>query len=664
MTSENFDLTFDSAVPNRLEEFKAMAGFPLPKGAAMALIRLTQRESTSLAVLAHALKADPVFSVRLIKVANGASGNEHRPVVSLRDAVSVLGIPAIRALALGFSLLSNYRSGTCRNFDYSRFWSHSLARAVALQLLTGATQRSEAEEAFSVGLLASIGELTLAELFPEQYADLLERHRHGSSRRLIDLEQEALGISHNVLTGLVMLDCGLPEDCVESAQWFEDCEEQNLPEDSTQFVTRYLLVLADHVAGICVAPQAEWRKLMPRLFQLGARLGFDAAALIAICDRAAHEWREWGPALEVDTGPMPRFENVPAEPAMPLKKLHEPAVASSANGGQGISILVVGDQERVRKQLCAVLTAAGHSVFEAADGRQGFAMAVELRPQIMLVDLQVGEMDGIELTHSLRQLAIGHSIYILLLTGTNLLAGTDDDKKLVEAFEAGVDDFLIMPITPRVLAARLRAGQRVVKLQEDLARDQEEIRRISAELSATNQQLREVGMTDMLTGCPNRRYAMDRIQQEWATATRGQRPLACMVINIDNFKQVNDSHGHAAGDTVLKLVAGALKDEMRAQDVLARTGGDEFMVICPDTTLDAALACAERIRAMVETVPFVSAAQYVRGSVSVGVAVRDAATSDPDALIRLADQSAYLAKRRRNAVATVQSISAVFVLSA
>jgi len=664
MTSENFDLTFDSAVPNRLEEFKAMAGFPLPKGAAMALIRLTQRESTSLAVLAHALKADPVFSVRLIKVANGASGNEHRPVVSLRDAVSVLGIPAIRALALGFSLLSNYRSGTCRNFDYSRFWSHSLARAVALQLLTGATQRSEAEEAFSVGLLASIGELTLAELFPEQYADLLERHRHGSSRRLIDLEQEALGISHNVLTGLVMLDCGLPEDCVESAQWFEDCEEQNLPEDSTRFVTRYLLVLADHVAGICVAPQAEWRKLMPRLFQLGARLGFDAAALIAICDRAAHEWREWGPALEVDTGPMPRFENVPAEPVMPLKKLHEPAVASIANGGQGISILVVGDQERVRKQLCAVLTAAGHSVFEAADGRQGFAMAVELRPQIMLVDLQVGEMDGIELTHSLRQLAIGHSIYILLLTGTNLLAGTDDDKKLVEAFEAGVDDFLIMPITPRVLAARLRAGQRVVKLQEDLARDQEEIRRISAELSATNQQLREVGMTDMLTGCPNRRYAMDRIQQEWATATRSQRPLACMVINIDNFKQVNDSHGHAAGDTVLKLVAGALKDEMRAQDVLARTGGDEFMVICPDTTLDAALACAERIRAMVETVPFVSAAQYVRGSVSVGVAVRDAATSDPDALIRLADQSAYLAKRRRNAVATVQSISAVFVLSA
>ncbi|MCK9382961.1 MAG: diguanylate cyclase [Sulfuritalea sp.] len=683
MTSATTQLVSDPAVLRRLEEIKAMDDFPVAKGSAMALIRLTQRESTPLAVLAHALKADPTFSVRLIKVANGVSSNEHRPVVSVRDAISVLGVPAVRALALGFSLLSNHRSGNCANFDYSRFWSHSLARAVALQLATGATQRSEAEEAFSVGLLARVGELVLAELFAVQYAELLQRRGQEPTHRLIDLEQRAFGISHNVLTASLLLDCGLPEDCVDSGQFFEGCEEQRLQEGSTQFVTRHLLALADRIADVCVAPQAEWRKLMPRLFQLGARLGFDAAALIAICDRAAHEWREWGPALEIDAGPMPRFEDVPPEPAAPPKmaepvapqkrtadqaappkKASQAAPPPRADSGQGMSILVVGDQERARKQLCAVLTAAGHSVSEAAGGRQGLAMALELRPQIMLVDLQAGEMDGIQLTDSLRQFAAGRSIYILLLTGTNLLTGTDDDEKLVKAFEAGVDDFLIMPITPRVLAARLRAGQRVVRLQEELVRDQEEIRRISAALSATNQQLREVGTTDMLTGCPNRRYAMDRLQQEWAMATRSQRPLACMVINIDNFKQVNDSYGHDAGDTVLKLVAGALKDEMRAQDVLARTGGDEFMVICPDTTLDAALACAERIRAMIETVPLVSAAQYVRGSVSVGVAVRDAATGDPDALIRLADQSAYLAKRRRNAVATVQSISPASVRSA
>jgi len=659
MTSEKSDPVFDSAVLNRLEEIKAMEDFPLPRGAAMAVIRLTQRESTSLAVLAHALKADPIFSVRLIKVANGASGNEHRPVVSLRDAVSVLGVPAVRALAMGFSLLSSHRGGQCGNLDYARFWSHSLARAVALQLLTGATQSTEAEEAFSVGLLARVGELVLAELFPRQYEELLDRRRREPSNRLIDLEQETFGISHNVLTASMMFDFGLPEDYIEAAQLFEDGGEPGPQDAAAQLVTRQLLELADHVADICVAPRAGWRRLMPRLFQLGARLGLDVIVLIAICDRAAHEWREWGSALEVDTGPTPRFENVPAEPEAPRTAANEPAAAASPGDGQGISILVVGDQDRVRMQLCEVLSAAGHTVFEAANGGQGLAMAIELRPQVMLVDLQAGEMDGIELTRSLRQSAVGRCIYILLLTGTHLLTGTDDDEKLVEAFEAGVDDFLTLPIKPRVLAARLRAGQRVVGLQEELARDQDEIRRISAELSATNQQLQEAGMTDMLTGCPNRRYAMDRIQQEWAMATRSQRPLACMIINIDNFKQVNDSHGHDAGDTVLKLVAGALKDEMRAQDVLARTGGDEFLVICPDTTLEAAMACAERIRAVVETLPIVSDAHNARGSVSIGVAVRDAATAEPNALIRLADHSVYLAKRRRNAVATVQSIAPV-----
>ena len=727
MTSENFDLTFAAAPLDRLQELKAMEDFPVPKGPAMALIRLTQRESTSLGVLAHALKADPVFSVRLLKVANGANGTEKPPIVSLRDAVSVLGVPAVRGLAMGFSLLSNHRSGKCGSFDYPRFWSHALARAVGLPLLTGAIQRSESEEAFSVGLLARVGELALAELFPQQYAEIMERRRQEPSQRMVDLEQQAFGTSHDALTASMLLDCGLPEDCIESARLFEGCEEQSLEKGSDPFVTRHLLALADRIADVCVAPQAEWRRLMPRLFRLGSRLGFDSSALIATCDRIAHEWREWGPTLEVDIGPMPHFEDVPveeiepapvprveavpaiavdtspvppvalvpavevltvhvptveapapkgeavrkpsveaapAEPPAPPKQAETPAAAPAARSGQGMRILVVGDQERVRKQLCEALTTAGHSVSEAANGRQGLAMALELQPQIMLVDLQSGGMDGIELTDSLRQFKVGRGIYILLLTGTNLLSGTADDEKLVQAFEAGVDDFLVMPIKPRVLAARLRAGQRVVGLHEDLAREQEEIRRISAELSATNQKLQAVGMTDMLTGCPNHRAAMDRIQQEWAMATRSERPLACMAIEIDDFKMVNDIHGHEAGDTVLRLVASTLKEEMRAQDVLARTGGDEFMVICPDTTLEAALACAERMRAAIETLPIVSAAEKLRGSVSIGVAVRDAATTDPEALIRLAGQSVYLAKRRRNTVATVQSRSPVSAMSA
>lgn len=649
MTGEKTRPELDFTGRTRLEEIKAMEAYPLPRGAALALVRLSQRESTSLAVLAHAIKADPAFSVQVIKVANGVGGADHGPVISLRDAVNVLGVPAVRALATGFSLLANYRSGPCRNFDYPRYWSQALVRALTLQLLAPACDGCPPAEAFSAGLLARSGELVLATLFPQQYSDLLQRRCAAPDARLADLETEAFAITHATIAASVMQDCGLPVVYIAAVDGFDLPESQAYPEGSGSYNANNMLALADVVADICVAPPSEWRALMPRLFQLGARLSLKGEALIAQCDRIAHEWREWGALLGVETGPAPHFEE--------SSELRQPAPAPLAPAAPAIAgtptdrmcILVVGDQARVRNPLCGVLTAAGHQVFEAADGRQGLAMAVELQPQIMLVDAQAAELDGLELTRTLRQFKAGRSIYVMVL------AARDDDAELVRAFEAGADDFLCLPAPPPVLAARLRAGQRVAWLQEELARDQEEIRRISAELSVSNQQLQDVGMTDLLTGCPNRRYAMDRIQQEWAMATRSQRPLSCMVIDIDNLKQVNDAHGHVAGDMVLKLVASAFKDEMRAQDVLARSGGDEFLVICPDTTLQAAMACAERMRAAVESLPIVGGAQAVRGSVSIGVAVRDASVADPDALIRLADQGAYLAKRSRNTVATVQS---------
>ncbi|MFH1873114.1 MAG: diguanylate cyclase [Pseudomonadota bacterium] len=649
MTSEKTHSELDFTGRTRLEEIKAMEAYPLPKGAALALVRLSQRESTSLAVLAHAIKADPVFSVQVIKVANGVGGADHGPVISLRDAVSVLGVPAVRALATGFSLLANYRSGPCRNFDYPRYWSQALVRALTLQLLAAGCDGCPPADAFSAGLLARSGELVLAALFPQHYSDLLQRQRVAPDLRLADIELEAFAITHATIAASVMQDCGLSMVYIAAVDGFGLPESQAYPEGSGACNARNVLALADLIADICVAPPGQWRALMPGLFQLGARLSLKGEALIAQCDRIAHEWREWGGLLGIETGPAPHFEESPGlrQPAPTPVAPAAPAVAGTS--ADRMCILVVGDQARVRNPLCGALTTAGHQVFEAADGRQGLAMAVELQPQIMLVDAQAAELDGLELTRTLRQFKAGRSIYVMVL------AARDDDAELVRAFAAGADDFLCLPVPPTVLAARLRAGQRVARLQEELACEQEEIRRISAELSVSNRQLQDVGMTDLLTGCPNRRCAMDRIQQEWAMATRSQRPLACMVIDIDNLKQVNDSHGHVAGDMVLKLVASAFKDEMRAQDVLARSGGDEFLVICPDTTLQAALACAERMRAAAANLPIVGGAQTSRGSVSIGVAVRDASVADPDALIRLADQGAYLAKRSRNTVATVQS---------
>ena len=130
-------------------------------------------------------------------------------------------------------------------------------------------------------------------------------------------------------------------------------------------------------------------------------------------------------------------------------------------------------------------------------------------------------------------------------------------------------------------------------------------------------------MTDFLTGFPNRRYAMERIEQEWASATRSNRSLACLVIDLDEFKRINDAHGHDVGDVVLRQASIALKRGLRAHDVISRTGGDEFLVICPDTTLTAAIACAERVRKSVASTTVVAGNVEIHPSISVGVAVRE-----------------------------------------
>lgn len=620
----------------KFDQLKAAGDLPSPKGAALAIIRLTQRDDVPMADLARAVKSDPAFVARLIKAANAVRGAGGRPIASIHDSLIVLGIPAVRSMALGFSLLSNFTSGSCRNFDYQRFWSHSLVFAVGLQALVKVTHAAPADEAFSVGLLAHIGELALATIFPEDYARLLAQLQEPGAAGLLELEQRTFVMTHNALTAAMMLDWGLPKVFAEPVFHHEKPEGADFAEGDRLNAMLWSLVLADRIADICLAADDQRRALMPALFEVGNRLAIEAETLVAICDQVAREWREWGDLLNVQTAEVPAFE-----------ELSQPAKAVA--DGERMRVLVVEDDPGMRAVLRAMLSGAGHEVFEATNGRQGFEMAVDIQPQIMIVDWMMPEMDGIELTRALRQTRTGRSVYILLLTGV------EEDDKLVEAFEAGVDDFMVKPLKPRLLAARLRAGQRVVSLQQEVERDREEIRHFAAELAVTNRRLQEAALTDALTGFPNRRYVVERIEQEWATSTRSGRPLTCMLIDIDRFKAINDSHGHDVGDLVLKQTALALRSGLRTQDVISRLGGDEFLVICPDTDLQSALVCAERMRLAVEAVEVAAAGHRLRSSVSIGLAVRDAAMADADALIKCADRGVYLAKQRgRNRLAAVQ----------
>jgi diguanylate cyclase (GGDEF)-like protein len=624
----------------RYEQVKASGNLPSPKGAALAIIRLTQKDDVTLSELAHVIKSDPAFVGRLIKASNGLNALGRRPVVSVQDALVVLGLPAVRSLALGFSLLSEYSVGNCKNFDYNRFWSRSLATATALQALVMRTRAAPADEAFSVGLLAHIGELALATLFPDEYSFILAKALPGSIESIELLEREAFAMTHGELAASMLRDWGLPKLYTEPVLHFEAPEKAQFVEGSRPHTVMYALSFAKHVADICLTAEAERRQKMPQLLMLGSKLSLDVETLTTMCDKVASDWQLWGDLLKIATSKVQPFKELSEAP--PTQG------ADEARGGR-MRILVVDDQQSARVLLTTMLTRLGHEVFEAVDGKQGFEMAVDVQPQIAIIDWLMPQMDGIDLTKSLRQTKGGRGIYILILTSL------EEEDRLIEAFEAGVDDYMTKPLKPRVLAARLRAGQRVIQLQREIERDSEEIRRFAAELAVTNRRLQEAALTDSLTGFPNRRYAMERFQQDWAAAVRSKRPLSCMVIDLDKFKQVNDSFGHDVGDTVLKQIAAALKGALRAQDVICRVGGDEFLVICPDTNLSAAVAAAERIRNAVELVPVMANMLKFSNSVSIGVAEREVTMADIDALIKCADQGAYKSKDKgRNCVSAVQ----------
>lgn len=172
-------------------------------------------------------------------------------------------------------------------------------------------------------------------------------------------------------------------------------------------------------------------------------------------------------------------------------------------------------------------------------------------------------------------------------------------------------------------------------------------------LSQANRRLAEIAMTDVLTGIPNRRHAMVMLARAWSASARNGDRLACLMIDADHLKAINDQHGHDVGDELLRLLASCLSDAVRTDDIVCRMGGDEFLVIGPATSLEGALQLADKIRQEVGKLRIPAGDGYWEGSVSIGVAMRDDSMDDWEDLIKAADEAVYAAKQAgRNLVAT------------
>jgi diguanylate cyclase (GGDEF)-like protein len=307
-------------------------------------------------------------------------------------------------------------------------------------------------------------------------------------------------------------------------------------------------------------------------------------------------------------------------------------------------ILVVDDHEDNIELLRARLEARGYEVEGASDGQAALDAVVRNCPDLILLDVMMPKMDGIEVVRRLKANADLPFIPVIMQTAL------DSTENKVEGLDAGADDYITKPINFAELEARVNSLLRIKALQTALAARE-------TELEELNDKLRMISLTDGLTGIENRRSLEMHLHEMWQHSTRLHEPIALIICDIDKFKAVNDNYGHQAGDSVLKEFAQLLKSEAREIDRVGRYGGEEFLLILSGTVLDAAVTFAERLREKVEGHTFSYSGGTLRRTMSCGVAASPhPRVKDQEALLRGADDALYVAKETgRNRVVRFDS---------
>ncbi len=629
---------------HRFLEIKATGDLPSPTGVALNVLEQLQNREVSTDDITSTIQADPALAGRLIKLANSFNrgSNGSRPVVSLTETISRVGPGVARHITVGLSVLSTNMEGQCQGFDYHQFWSYSLAMGISTELFSEREKLFPRDEAFTVGLLSNIGRLGLANVYPDQYSKILEQHGEGPINELLVAEQKIFLTDHLEMAHAMMKDWGLPAVHYDAIPGMYDLDRLTSTNPRTRSLAQYLN-LSTRIATLCIQEQTTDHPLYRALEREAIKVGVDAQELASIFENTLEVWREWRKLLDVPVDEAEELEKTCQD-----FKISPELIDLEQTQDMGLQVLIVDDDESTTTLLFQQLVDAGHTVTIARTGKEALQLALENKPQLMITDLKMPEMSGFDLCRALRRTRIGQKIYIIAMTADT------EEKSLIQAFKAGADDYIEKPLRPNVVRARIRGGQRVFKLLQAIKEERKENRRILAELAKANKHLEQAALTDPLTNIPNRRYATSRLEQEWASADREKRPLSCMLVDIDHFKQINDEYGHDVGDKVLFEVAQTLRSAARVGDEVCRIGGEEFLVICENTDLAAAQITAERLRSAVEKLTFSVADQSLKITVSIGIATRHEQDTDIDDLLKAADIGVYQAKSNgRNCLVTI-----------
>ncbi len=305
--------------------------------------------------------------------------------------------------------------------------------------------------------------------------------------------------------------------------------------------------------------------------------------------------------------------------------IESPEREALTDAGRGGSILVVDDRTASSERLRGMLNGE-HRVEIEADPNEALFHAAEGNYDLLIVSLALDNFDGLRLCSQVRSLERTRNVPILAI------ADAENNTKLVRGLEIGVNDYLTRPIDKNELMARVRTQIRKKRYTERL--------RDNVQMSI------EMAITDALTGLYNRRYMESHVGTLVEQAVARGKPLTVLVLDIDFFKTINDSYGHDAGDDVLREFAIRIKKSIRGIDLACRYGGEEFVVVMPETDMAVATMVAERLRRRIATEPFPiqQGGRLIEVTISVGLAAlgRDDTAAT---VLKRADQALYRAKR-------------------
>ncbi|MBU1139928.1 MAG: GGDEF domain-containing protein [Proteobacteria bacterium] len=481
------------------------------------IITLTAREDTTLTDIGDLVSKDTALSAKILKVSNSAFYSFPQQISSINQAVSILGINAVRSLVLSFSFLSIKAGKKRGHFNFETFWKHSLAGAVASKLILGQVKGADTEEVFVCGLLQNLGELILARTFAEEYEEVLKKVEDGQYDHL-NAEEEVFGTFHSTIGYEVAKNWGFPEVLL-------------------------LPILYHHE---------------PTLYKGG------------------------NPKIDATTK------------ALYLSDLL-------------INILYSNKPEEFHKRF--------NKEAKTLLGLKNKDLEYILNEVHTQVD-QAGEYFGLRIknTKSIQEILQEANIRLSLM---NL----DFDQ-----------------------------------MNQELIRAKVKLENLTKELEAKNKILANLANMDGLTEIYNHRYFQITLENEIDRCIRNASQLSLLLIDIDHFKNFNDTYGHQVGDFILKEFSRILKENIRKYDTLARYGGEEFTVILPDTNAEEASAVAEKLREAIDNTTFSDSRDEYHITASFGVSSARPATIDnfeKSNFISQADAALYEAKEGgRNQVVT------------